>query len=224
MSAKKQVINKAQKFWTPVRLASTVLVLTLVAIFGVSSCHSTDEPATGETRPKANIAPPKPAVPAPATAMATLPSTVTDVELRSVSGAPIKLANYSGKVLVVNLWATWCAPCRSEIPELVKLYREFRPKGLEVVGLTTEDPNDSEEAFKVRQFVDDFSMSYRVGWATGDVASTLMNINNRNAIPQSFVISRDGRVLISLVGYNAAVTPMRLRKAVEDALNDKGKI
>lgn len=217
MSSKNRVTRKRQSFWTPMRIAASIVVLSLVAIFGASSCHSTDESATREAKPSARIVP---ANPAPATAMANLPSTVRDVELRAVSGAPIKLADYSGKVLVVNLWATWCGPCRSEIPELVKLYREFRSKGLEVVGLSTEDPDDSEEG--VRQFVNEYDMDYRVGWATTGVATTLMN--NRNAIPQSFVISRDGRVLNRFIGYNAAETPLKLRKAVEQALNDKEKI
>ena len=217
MSSKNRTSRKSQGFWTPLRIAASIVVLGLVAIFGASSCHSTDEPVNREAKPSAKIVPSNPA---PATAMATLPPTVMDVELRAVSGAPIKLADYSGKVLVVNLWATWCGPCRSEIPELVKLYREFRSKGLEIVGLSTENPDDSEEG--VRRFVSDYSMDYRVGWATSDVAITLMN--NRNAIPQSFVISRDGRVLNRFIGYNAAETPLKLRKAVEEALNDKAKI
>jgi len=203
-------------------MAATIMVLTLVAMFGASSCNSSDERVTREPAPKAKTAPVNPAAPAtaPATAAATLPATVLDAQLKAVNGAPIKLADYSGKVLVINLWATWCGPCRSEIPELVKLYREFRPQGLEIVGLSTENPEASAEG--VRQFVSDFSMNYRVGWATSDVAIALMN--NRNAIPQSFVIARDGRVLTRFVGFNASETPLKLRKAVEEALNDKGKI
>jgi peroxiredoxin len=220
MSAEKQVTGKRKFLWTPTRVGTTLVVLTLVAMFGASSCNSTDERVTREPAPKAKIAPANPAAPAPATAMATLPATVRDAQLKAVNGAPIKLADYSGKVLVVNLWATWCGPCRSEIPELVKLYREFRPQGLEIVGLSTENPEASAEG--VRQFVSDYSMNYRVGWATADVALALMN--NRNAIPQSFVISRDGRVLTRFVGFNASETPLKLRKAVEEALNDKGKI
>jgi glutathione peroxidase-family protein len=222
MSAEKQVNGKRTSFWTPTRVAATIMVLALVAMFGASSCNSSDERVNREPAPKAKTAPANPAAPAPApaTAMATLPATVLDAQLKAVNGAPIKLANYSGKVLVVNLWATWCGPCRSEIPELVKLYREFRPQGLEIVGLSTENPEASAEG--VRQFVSDFSMNYRVGWATSDVAIALMN--NRNAIPQSFVISRDGRVLTRFVGFNASETPLKLRKAVEEALNDKGKI
>ncbi|HKR61190.1 MAG TPA: TlpA disulfide reductase family protein [Pyrinomonadaceae bacterium] len=217
MSAEKQV-RETSRLWTPARVAATIVVLSLVAMFGVSSCHSTDESASKETTPAAKTSPAKPAN--PAVAMNTLPPTVLDAQLKAVNGGPIKLADYNGKVLVVNLWATWCGPCRSEIPELVKLYQEFRPQGLEVVGLSTENPEASAEG--VRRFVSDYSMNYRVGWATSDVALTLMN--NRNAIPQSFVISRDGRVLTRFVGYNASETPLKLRKAVEEALNDKGKI
>ena len=215
MTAEKPSAGSSRAFWTPFRLAGTFLVLTLVAAFGASSCNSTDESAKRET-PQPKVAA-NPARPAPETTMATLPDTVRDAELRSVSGAPIKLGDYSGKVLLVNLWATWCGPCRSEIPELVKLYQEFHPKGLEVVGLSTENPDASAQG--VQKFVSDFSMNYRVGWATPEVATTLMQ--QRNAIPQSFVISRDGRVLTRFVGFNAIETPVKLRKAVEEALNGK---
>jgi peroxiredoxin len=219
MSAENQTVNK-RTFWTPLRLAGTLLVLALVATFGASSCSSNDESTPRETAPVPREAG-NPAAPAPpAAAMAVLPSTVLDARLRAVSGAPIKLADYSGKVLVVNLWATWCGPCRSEIPELVKIYQEFRPRGLEVVGLSTEDPESSAE--NVRRFVSEFKMNYRVGWASPEVSVTLMQ--QRNAIPQSFVISRDGRVLTRFVGFSVMDTPPKLRKAVEEALNDKGKI
>ncbi len=225
MAVKKQQ-SKRESFWTPLRVAATVMVLSLVALFGASSCNSNDEPVNREPAPRANSAnpaipaPANPAAPAPATVSAALPVTVRDAELKAVNGKPIKLGDYNGKVLVVNLWATWCGPCRSEIPELVKLYREFRPQGLEIVGLSTENPESSADG--VRKFVSDYSMNYRVGWATRDVSMTLMN--DRNAIPQSFVISRDGRVLTRFVGFNASETPLKLRKAVEEALNDKGKI
>ncbi len=217
MSVKKHRAGRKKGFWTPVRLASTVLVLSLVAAFGASSCRSTDEVATKEPAPKISVNPPRPA---PAAALATLPATVRDVELRAVSGAPIKLSDYSGKVLVLNLWATWCGPCRKEIPELVKLHKEFRSKGLEVVGLSTENPDASADG--VRRFVREFNITYRVGWAPPEVSLTLMQ--DRNAIPQSFVISRDGRILKRFVGFNMVATPVQLRQAVEEALNDKGKI
>jgi len=147
-----------------------------------------------------------------------LPASVTEAELRALTGAPIKLSNYSGKVLLVNLWATWCGPCRLETPELVKLNKEFRSQGLEVIGLSTE--NADESADQVREFVQNYKVDYRVGWSGSQVAVALMQ--GRDAIPQSFVISRSGRIVKRFVGFNAIATPDQIREAVQEALNDKG--
>ncbi len=160
---------------------------------------------------------PKPNAPAAPAVLTTLPPVVLDTELKALNGAPIKLSNYAGKALVVNLWATWCGPCRIETPELVKLYKENRSRGLEVVGLSTENPDESEE--KVRKFAQDFEVNYRIGWATPEVAITLMQ--GRDAIPQSFVIGRDGRVIKRFIGYNPTSTPPLLKEAIEHALNGK---
>jgi len=208
-------------FWTPMRLALTAMVLSLVAAFGVSSCHSADEiskPNSSVTTAPINSARNVPSAPA---ALATLPASVLDAELKAASGAPIKLSNYSGKVLLVNLWATWCGPCRVETPELVKLHKEFHSKGLEMVGLSTEDPEGSAES--VKNFVDAFEVDYRIGWATRDVQITFMRLTGRDAIPQSFIISRDGHILKSFVGFSPARTPPEIRQAISEALNDRAK-
>lgn len=215
MTAERKSIGTQRAFWTPIRLASSLVVLMLVAGFGASSCNSTDESATKETAPKITV---NPARPAPAAALTSLPANILDVELRALSGSPLKLSDYSGKVLVVNLWATWCGPCKAEIPELVKLYKELHPKGLEILGLSTENPDTSANA--VRKFVSDYDMNYRVGWAPPEVSMTLMQ--DRNAIPQSFVIGRDGRIIRRFVGFSVSTTPPQLRQAVEQAFNEKG--
>jgi thiol-disulfide isomerase/thioredoxin len=213
--------NPEKPLWTPARIAFTVLVLSLVAAFGISSCSSNDEPhkspaevARKGNAPNSAVPPARNAAPAPLT---MLPVSVTEAELRAVAGAPIKLSNYAGKVLLVNLWATWCNPCRLETPELVKLHKEFRSQGVEMVGLSTENPDASAES--VRAFVHDFEVDYRVGWATPEVAIALMQ--GRDAIPQSFVISRSGRVVKRFVGFNPVYTPPQLREALQEALNDK---
>ncbi len=203
-------------------MAFTIAVLSLLAAFGISSCSSSDEkrenpPSVGSTggnnaAPSLKSAPPGPAP------IVTLPSSITETELRAVTGAPIKLSSYAGKVLLVNLWATWCQPCRLETPELVKLHKEFRPQGVELVGLSTENPDATAES--VRKFVQDFNVDYRVGWATPEVAIALMQ--GRDAIPQSFVISRNGRVVRRFVGFNPMSTPSQIRQAIQEALDDKG--
>lgn len=215
--------NPEKPLWTPTRIAFTVLVLTLIAAFGISSCSSGDErranpPAPGvatNSNPTTRPAPPVKNAAPPAVTM--LPASVTEVELRALTGAPIKLSNYSGKVMLVNLWATWCGPCRLETPELVKLNKEFRSQGLEVIGLSTENPDDSLD--EVREFVQNYKVDYRVGWSGAQVAGALMQ--GRDAIPQSFVISRSGRIVKRFVGFNVLATPDQIREAVQEALNEK---
>src|ERR1043166_5547202 len=182
------------KFWTPLRLVSTLIVLALVAVFAASSCNSNDPPSkavktTGTTAtmpsvvmatelksangqpiklsnysgkvllvnlwatwggPGCNSTAPPPKASKTTGTTATMPSVVMATELKSANGQPIKLSNYSGKVLLVNLWATWCGPCRRATPELVKLHKEYQDRGLEMVGLTTEDPVSSSQS--VQQF------------------------------------------------------------------------
>jgi thiol-disulfide isomerase/thioredoxin len=212
MSSKKHLRKKSkERFWTPMRTVLTLVVLAAFAAFGVSSCNSTDN-SSGKGTPVVQVAPEK--VPAQPAAAPVLPPNVLGAEFKSVSGAPIRLSSYSGKVLILNFWATWCGPCRNEIPELVRLHKQYQAQGLEVVGLTTENPELSAE--KVKDFVKEFNVDYKVGWSTPEVAFTLMR--DRDAIPQSFVISRTGQIVKRFIGFNANYTPPQLKQAIEDAL------
>jgi peroxiredoxin len=205
----KNEVNKV-KFWTPLRLACTVISLGLLAGFGVSSCNSNDPAPLGVNSSS---------VPGrPNSALIALPRPILEAENKATSGGPIKLGNYSGKVLVVNLWATWCGPCRLEIPELVKLHKEFQSRGVEMVGLSTEDPVASADS--VSDFIREYKVDYQIGWATREVAQTLMQ--GRSAIPQSFVIARDGRIVRRFVGFRPDVTPGQIKQALEEALAEKG--
>jgi glutathione peroxidase-family protein len=138
--------------------------------------------------------------------------------MKSVNGEPLKLSNYSGKVMLVNLWATWCGPCRSETPELVRLHKEYQDRGLEMIGLSTEDPNAS--AASVQEFVRQYNVDYHIGWATREVALALMQ--GRTNIPQSFIITRDGRIMKRFIGFHPKNTPPQLKQAIEEALTDNG--
>jgi thiol-disulfide isomerase/thioredoxin len=196
MSARKNEVGKI-RFWTPLRLVTTVVVA-----IGVSSCNSNDAPTKTTTAARAN----------------TLPRQVLEAENRAASGAPIKLGNYSGKVLLVNLWATWCGPCRMETPELVRLHKAFQSRGVEMIGLSTENPDAS--ARSVSEFVREFNVDYQIGWAKPEVAQIMMQ--GRSSIPQSFIIARDGRVVRRFIGFNPETTPTQLKEALEQALKEEG--
>ena len=143
---------------------------------------------------------------------------ILEAENPAATGAPIKLGNYSGKVMLVNLWATWCGPCRMETPELVKLNKEFRDRGVEMIGLSTEDPDASAQS--VNAFVRQYNVDYQIGWAKSEVALGLMQ--GRTNIPQSFIIARDGRIIKRFIGFNPQSTPSQLKQALEQALVEKG--
>src|SRR5215213_11277697 len=200
MSARKNEVSKI-RFWTPLRLVTTIIAFGLLVAIGVSSCNSNDAP-TKITANRAN----------------TLPRQVLEAENRAASGEPIKLGNYSGKVLLVNLWATWCGPCRMETPELVRLNKEFQSRGVEMIGLSTENPDAS--ARSVSEFVREFNVDYQIGWAKPEVAQIMMQ--GRTSIPQSFIIARDGRVVRRFIGFRPDLTPGQIKQALEEALAEKG--
>lgn len=202
------------------RIISAAASLAVVLPLAIASYH------IGDLVPVAGAATPTPVnanAPAPATAPAVradppattdLPLEVAVAPLKDANGASFKLGDFFGKVMVVNFWATWCGPCRREIPELVQLHKEFHPRGVEMIGLSTEDPDASAE--KVRKFIQDFQIDYRIGWAPVAVAAPLMK--ESQAIPQIFVISRDARILKHFRGFSPANTYPQLKQALEDAL------
>ena len=149
--------------------------------------------------------------------LTNLPASVLNAELRSARGSSFRLSDYAGKVLVVNLWATWLGPSRLETPELVKLQARFWSQGVRVVGLSTESPDTSAD--EVRAWVRTFRVQYRIGWATPEVATTLMQ--GREAIPQTFVISPTGRIVKRFIGFSPDKTGPQFQQAVEEALNEK---
>jgi peroxiredoxin len=210
-----------EKVWTRQRIISVAASLVVILVLAIVSYYIGDfvPVATATTPNPVNANAPAPA-PAPAVTAAPptlteLPPQVSVTPLKDVNGSSFKLADFFGKVMVVNLWATWCGPCRFEIPELVKLHKEFHSRGVEIIGLSIENPDASAE--KVRKFIQDFQIDYRIGWAPGEVAATLMQ--GHEAIPQIFVISRDGRILKHFRGFSAANTSAQLKQALEEALN-----
>ncbi|HEX3231953.1 MAG TPA: TlpA disulfide reductase family protein, partial [Pyrinomonadaceae bacterium] len=89
-----------------------------------------------ESRPEAPLAP---------VVGSTLPESLMDRELRSIDEGSFRLSDFRGKVVVVNIWATWCGPCRREVPDYEKVRKEFAGKPVEFIGLTTENPRTAAE-------------------------------------------------------------------------------
>ena len=148
------------------------------------------------------------------TSNASLPENVMQANINLLDGQKTKLADYSGKVLVVDLWATWCGPCRQEIPHLVELAKEYKGRGVEVIGLTSEDPEIHSQI--VKDFSKAFNINYAIGWADEELEGGLMQ--GRNGIPQTYIIGRDGKVLEHYVGFNPRIVP-QMKATIEAAIS-----
>ncbi len=145
-----------------------------------------------------------------------LPDNVRTRQLQSLDKGSFSLGDFPGKVVVVNLWASWCGPCRMEIPEYEKVRKEYAGHAVEFIALTTEDPRTSTD--RVNRFVHEVKFGFRLGWADRETARTLMN--GRSAIPQTLVIASDGRVVSHWTGYSRAQGGDRLRQAIEHVLSE----
>jgi peroxiredoxin len=213
-------------FWPVV----TIFLICAFASFGLTGCNSGDQTNGSGTdaassSPAANTNPARPTAPTRIvpTGPVALTQEIRDTKVKTLDGGSLKLSDYDNKVVVVNIWATWCGPCRQEMPDLVKLNQEYKSRGLVVLGLATTY-NERDDPEHVKQFIKAQNVDYKILWDDGALAGPLVQaMNGRPVIPQSFVISRDGRIVKHFSGFNPLSTPTLMRQAVEEALNDKSK-
>jgi thiol-disulfide isomerase/thioredoxin len=153
----------------------------------------------------------------------SLPQQLRDTKVQTLDGGSLKLSDFADKVLIVNIWATWCGPCRQEMPELVKISNEYKTRGLVVLGLATTYNEHNDQAH-VKEYIRTQNVPYQIVWDDGTLSAPLVQmVQAQSVIPQSFVISRDGRIVKHFTGFNPYSTPQLMRQAIEEALNDKGK-
>jgi peroxiredoxin len=116
-----------------------------------------------------------------------------DFTLKSLDGRNVRLSSLHGKVVIVNFWATWCAACKVEIPELVESYRRHHEEGLEIVGVSMDDANNDA----VARFAKSKNVSYTIVRGDAAVASAYGGVQ---FLPQSFVIDRRGKIVKTFSG------------------------
>lgn len=134
-----------------------------------------------------------------------LASAVAQSDLKNLDGSTFKIADRKGKVLLINLWATWCGPCRAEMPALVRMQDAHRDKGFEVIGVDTEESDTVED---INKFAGELGLNYTLVWGDTKLQSALLNISKFPGIPQSFVVDRDG----NLRGVFRGANPSDVRK------------
>ncbi len=119
--------------------------------------------------------------------------------VRTLDGKVVKLSDFRGRPVVLDFWATWCAPCKASMPHLTDLQKRYDKQGLVVIGLSVDDGS----AQKVRQFADKLGVGFRLAMADDKVLDSYGPIR---AIPTTFFINRKGEVVRRVVGYIDAET------------------
>ena len=140
---------------------------------------------------------------------------LNDMGWQLADGQRNLFSQYSGSVLILDFYATWCLPCRKSIPQLVGLQDRFKDQGLRVVGLNVGGPNDWP---KVPEFSRELKIQYTLAVPDADLSGFLLSDSQQ--IPQTFIFDRQGRLTKRIVGFSDSDTEV-LRTAVESAVNAK---
>jgi len=151
------------------------------------------------------------------------PDAAPDFKLTALDGQPLTIAALQGKVVFLNFWATWCGPCRAEIPDLIALQDRYKGR-LQIIGLNVDD-----EQVDIQKYVEETGINYPVAMTSNDVRIQFGGIP---ALPTSFVLDTAGRVVQKHVGlWNPAVYETEIRAllgmpimAKVETFEDKGEV
>jgi thiol-disulfide isomerase/thioredoxin len=115
------------------------------------------------------------------------PDPAPEFKLAGLDGKPVTLADAHGKVILLNFWATWCGPCRAEIPDLIELQTKYKDR-LQIIGLTV----DEDDAEVIKKVVEDTGINYPVAMASPEIR---LKYGGITALPTSFMLDAEGRVM-----------------------------
>ncbi len=232
--------NRQARRRASLKLTCALLLLLLLLASSCTRDYSTASPASTSNQPASGSSqtasdtpqgmrlprtslpmPPPPAVASAHGSESAAPSaagvaTINASAWMMVDGRRAKGADFQGKVLVLDFWATYCPPCAEEVPHLVALQRRYGARGLHVVGLNVGGEEDRPQ---VSAFVEKFGIQYALGYP--DAQMSELFFADDDAIPQTYVYDRRGRLVKRFVGFDPDTMPAELERAVQSALSDK---
>ena len=194
----------------PVQQVAVATALVFSLLIMTASCGSSASQQTVQVNnTPAGARAPRSAYPMPPVSNS---ASVSEYGFTLLDGRRMKMADYAGKVLVLDFWATYCPPCREEIPQLIELQRRYGPQGLSIIGLNVGGPDDRP---KVPEFVRAYRIQYTLAYPDTELVN--LYLSNNDTIPQTIVFDRKGRLVKHFIGYDQTL-PAELEQAIQSAL------
>ena len=127
------------------------------------------------------------------------------------------LADYKGQVVLLNIWATWCAPCRIEMPSIEQLHKTYGPRGLKIIGVSVDDPHTEPQ---IRDFVRQYGLTFQILHDTMGQDGVISRAYQATGYPETVIIGRDGLIRKKLIGASDWNSPLN-RGLIERLLAEK---
>ena len=130
-----------------------------------------------------------------------LAAALADAEFDLLDGSKSKISDRKGKVLLVNIWGTWCGPCRAEMPSLIAMQDQYRDKGLEIIGLNIGNGSGSPESIdEIKAFVDKMKLNYTIAIAPNSTTTQFYAVTKASVVPQTILVDREGHLRGVFIG------------------------
>jgi peroxiredoxin len=177
----------------PIILIVVALVISIMLVFGIQKArHSSGPPGAGKLQGQ----------PAP------------DFTLASLDGKTLKLSDYRGKAVLLNFWATWCEPCKIEMPWFADLQKKYEAQGLQVLGIAMDDATPKE----IGEFAHKLGVNYPILVGKEEVGTQYGGVQY---LPSTFYISRDGKIIDRVFGL---VSRSEIENNIRKALAQQGQV
>jgi peroxiredoxin len=168
----------------PVVIIVVAMVVAIMLVFGFKLARRSRQGAVGEAQMKTGVAP--------------------DFTLQSLDGKTVRLSDFRGKPVVLNFWATWCGPCKIEMPWFVDLQKQYGPSGLQFLGVAMDDASTKD----IAEFAESMKVNYPILLGKDAVGDAYGGVQ---FLPETFFIDRDGKVVDKAFGLKG-------RGEIEDAI------
>jgi len=176
----------------PVILIVVAMVISIMLVFGIQKARHTSSTKVNALQGK--LAP--------------------DFALDSLDGKTLKLSDYRGKAVLLNFWATWCEPCKIEMPWFVDLQKKYGPQGLQVIGIAMDDAPPKD----IAEFAQKMNVNYPIVIGKEEVGTQYGGVQY---LPSTFYITRDGKILDRVFGL---VSRSEIESNVQKALGQQGQV